>query len=118
MKPRTKEVWEFIKNYTEKESYPPTVREIRDAIGVKSPSVVIYHLKKLDAAGLIKRQGAGRRMVVCGAVTKINPIALTPDPSPTKRARGDKRASGGRKKARTPMPIPRVTGREYVGNGP
>ncbi len=117
MKDKTQKAWNFIKAFTEANSYPPSVREIRDEIGVSSTSVVIYHLKKLDEAGLIKRQGAGRRMLVCGAVTKINPIPspspqtgkadkppLTPDPFPHSNSGGNK--------------IYQVVGREYPSDGP
>lgn len=33
---------------------PPTIREIGDAVGIASTSVVNYHLKILDGAGLIR----------------------------------------------------------------
>lgn len=42
------EAYEFIKNYITEREYPPTIREIGDAINVKSTSTVAYYLKKLE----------------------------------------------------------------------
>ncbi len=42
------EAYEFIKNYIIEKDYPPTIREIGDAIGVSSTSTVAYYLRKLE----------------------------------------------------------------------
>lgn len=42
------EAYEFIKNYITEKEYPPTIREIGDAIKVKSTSTVAYYLRKLE----------------------------------------------------------------------
>lgn len=42
------EAYEFIKNYITEKEYPPTIREIGDAINVKSTSTVAYYLRKLE----------------------------------------------------------------------
>lgn len=49
------EIYEFLKNFTELKGYPPSVREICEAVGLKSTSSVHGHLKKLETKGLIKR---------------------------------------------------------------
>ena len=49
------EIYEFLKNFTELKGYPPSVREICEAVNLKSTSSVHGHLKKLESKGLIKR---------------------------------------------------------------
>ncbi|OPJ56584.1 transcriptional repressor LexA [Clostridium oryzae] len=49
------EVYEFLKKYTEDKGYPPSVREICEAVSLKSTSTVHGHLKRLEKKGLIKR---------------------------------------------------------------
>ena len=41
------------------QGYPPSVREIGEAVGLKSPSTVHFHLKHLEEAGVIEK-GAGK----------------------------------------------------------
>ena len=52
---KQEKIYNFLKSYTESKGYPPSVREICDAVGLKSTSTVHGHLKKLEANGLIKR---------------------------------------------------------------
>lgn len=49
------EIYEFLKTYTDNKGYPPSVREICEAVGLKSTSSVHGHLKRLESRGLIKR---------------------------------------------------------------
>lgn len=49
------EIYEFLKTYTDNKGYPPSVREICEAVGLKSTSSVHGHLKRLESKGLIKR---------------------------------------------------------------
>lgn len=49
------EIYEFLKTYTENKGYPPSVREICEAVNLKSTSTVHGHLKRLEKKGLIKR---------------------------------------------------------------
>jgi repressor LexA len=53
--PRQKEIWDYLLTYVEKHGYPPTVREIGQAVGLASPSTVHAHLANLERAGLLKR---------------------------------------------------------------
>lgn len=48
-------IYEFLKDFTSEKGYPPTVREICKAVGLKSTSSVHGHLKQLEKEGLIKR---------------------------------------------------------------
>lgn len=54
-KDKQSEIYEFLKNYTENKGYPPSVREICEAVSLKSTSTVHGHLKRLEKKGLIKR---------------------------------------------------------------
>ena len=49
------EIYEFLKTYTENKGYPPSVREICEAVSLTSTSTVHGHLKRLEKKGLIKR---------------------------------------------------------------
>lgn len=49
------EIYEFLKTYTEDKGYPPTIREICEAVSLKSTSTVHGHLKRLEKKGMIKR---------------------------------------------------------------
>ena len=46
-------VLEFIKTYINNHRFAPTIREIRDGVGLKSTSAAHAHIKSLKAAGLI-----------------------------------------------------------------
>jgi repressor LexA len=52
---RQQEIWDFLVDYVERHGYPPTVREIGDAVGLASPSTVHAHLANLERAGFLKR---------------------------------------------------------------
>lgn len=52
---RQGEILTFIKSHCAIHGYPPTVREIGNAVGLASPSTVHAHLAKLEEAGEIRR---------------------------------------------------------------
>jgi repressor LexA len=52
---RQQEIWQFLVEYVERHGYPPTVREIGEAVGLASPSTVHAHLANLERAGLLRR---------------------------------------------------------------
>jgi len=52
---RQREIWDFDVRYVDVHGYPPTVREIGEAVGLASPSTVHAHLANLERAGLLKR---------------------------------------------------------------
>lgn len=51
----TNQTYNFILSFIQKYNYPPTVREICNALHLDSTSTAVYHLKKLEQAGKIKR---------------------------------------------------------------
>jgi repressor LexA len=52
---RQQEIWDYLVAYVDAHGYPPTVREIGEAVGLASPSTVHAHLANLERAGLLKR---------------------------------------------------------------
>jgi repressor LexA len=52
---RQREIYDFVVGYAERHGYPPTVREIGEAVGLASPSTVHAHLANLERAGYLKR---------------------------------------------------------------
>lgn len=55
------EVLTYIKQALRKQGYPPTVREIGQAVGLKSPATVHGHLRALEEKGYIKRDSCKQR---------------------------------------------------------
>lgn len=55
IKDKQLEIYEFLKIYAENKGYPPSVREICEAVNLKSTSTVHGHLKRLEKKGLIRR---------------------------------------------------------------
>ena len=52
---RQQEILQFLVQYVDDHGYPPTVREIGDAVGLASPSTVHAHLANLERVGLLRR---------------------------------------------------------------
>jgi repressor LexA len=52
---RQRDIWSFLLEYVDRHGYPPTVREIGEAVGLASPSTVHAHLANLERAGLLRR---------------------------------------------------------------
>ena len=52
---RQRAIWDFVVEYADRQGYPPTVREIGEAVGLASPSTVHAHLANLERAGLLRR---------------------------------------------------------------
>ncbi len=54
--PRQREIYEFVKENIMNRGYGPTVREIGNEFGIKSPNGVMCHLKALEKKSLITRE--------------------------------------------------------------
>jgi repressor LexA len=63
---RQQEVLEVVEQYMEQHGYPPTVREIGEAIGLTSPSTVHAHLKALEQSGALRRAATKPRAIDLG----------------------------------------------------
>lgn len=81
---RQRNILRFMQKYMQQNGYPPTIREIGEATGINSTSVVNYNLNKLVEAGYLERSdrvSRGLRLVadVPGIKTKkINPAYTAP----------------------------------------
>src|SRR5690242_3238247 len=60
---RQQEIFDFIKRYSAKYGYPPTVRDIGKAVGLASSSTVHAHLANLEKIGLLRRDPTKPRAI-------------------------------------------------------
>lgn len=58
---RQQQIYDFVKAYQVENGYPPSVREIAEAVGLSSPSTVHAHLGALEEHGLIRRDASKPR---------------------------------------------------------
>jgi repressor LexA len=63
MSNRQNSILEFIKNEVRDKGYPPSVREIGEAVGLASSSTVHGHLDRLEKKGLIRRDPTKPRAI-------------------------------------------------------
>lgn len=60
---RQQDILEFIKKEVSQKGYPPSVREIGEAVGLASSSTVHGHLARLESKGLIRRDPTKPRAI-------------------------------------------------------
>ncbi|GEQ05027.1 transcriptional repressor LexA [Staphylococcus gallinarum] len=60
---RQNEIFEYIKQTVQSKGYPPSVREIGEAVGLASSSTVHGHLSRLEEKGYIKRDPTKPRAI-------------------------------------------------------
>src|SRR3981081_1293344 len=60
---RQQEIFDFIKRYSARYGYPPTVRDIGKAVGLASSSTVHAHLANLERSGLLRRDPSKPRAI-------------------------------------------------------
>ncbi len=60
---RQNDIIQFIKEYIVSNGYPPTIREIGDALGLSSPATIHSHLNKLEEKGIIKKDNCKNRAI-------------------------------------------------------
>ncbi len=86
---RQQEIFDFIRSYSDKNGYPPTVRDIGKAVGLASSSTVHAHLSNLEKLGVLRRDPTKPRALelldratrsagsaVQGAIDKVRPAGL------------------------------------------
>ena len=85
-------ILDFMRRFIREKDYPPSIRDIQDACGISSTSVVDYNLKALERMGYIRRDrevsraielldGSGRRpqtvaVPIIGAIAAGQPIPV------------------------------------------
>jgi repressor LexA len=63
--PRIERAYQFIRGYLAEHGYGPSTREIGDACGISSTSIVDYYLEDLERQGRITRtRGIARSIVL------------------------------------------------------
>jgi len=60
---RQQEIFDFIRKYSARYGYPPTVRDIGKAVGLASSSTVHAHLANLEKIGLLRRDPSKPRAI-------------------------------------------------------
>ena len=63
--PKQKEILEYIKDQILTRGFPPAVREICEAVNLKSTSSVHSHLETLEKNGYIRRDPTKPRATTC-----------------------------------------------------
>ena len=63
LSPKQQRIYDYILSFTDSHGYPPSVREIAEAVDLKSPSTVHFHLKSLREAGLITQAEGKTRAI-------------------------------------------------------
>jgi repressor LexA len=72
---RQRQIMEYIVQHLDMHGYPPTVREIGEAVNLSSSSTVHAHLKNLEDKGLIRRDAILTRaiQIVTGSSETVKP---------------------------------------------
>ena len=74
---KQQQIYDYIVAFTEEHGYPPSVREIGEYVGLKSPSTVHFHLKGLQSAGLITQAaGKTRAISIAGDLPKKDKVPV------------------------------------------
>jgi repressor LexA len=77
-------ILEFIAESIRERGYPPSVREIGEAVGLTSPSTVHAHLKVLQRDGYLRKDAERPRTIVVqfepssGAAMRVRPVSHVP----------------------------------------
>lgn len=98
---RQRDLLEFISQFMQKKGYAPTLAEICDGLGLRSPATVHEHISNLIAKGILKKTEGARRGIeiidqkimgwvptsvevpIMGKVAAGLPIEAVADPSAT-----------------------------------
>ncbi|MCL4506290.1 MAG: transcriptional repressor LexA [Chloroflexi bacterium] len=70
----------YITNYVEKNSVPPTIREIQSGTGISSTSMVSYHLKALERAQMLNRYERRSRGLVVTEPMRMHTLDIAAVP--------------------------------------
>jgi repressor LexA len=76
---KQRKIFEYISDFIDKHDYPPSIRQIQEACGISSTSVVDYNLRILEKAGYIRRdREVSRAIEVTHGGMKRGRIATVP----------------------------------------
>ena len=74
---RQQQIWAFLTGYVGSHGYPPTVREIGEAVPLASPSTVHAHIANLERAGYLRRDPTKPRAL---ELLRDRPTDAAPEP--------------------------------------
>lgn len=77
---KQQQIYEVIQQSIRTKGYPPSVREIGVAVGLKSPSTVHAHLSKLTQLGRIRRDPDKTRAIDVRSEAEMHPQAMVSVP--------------------------------------
>ncbi|HBI63958.1 MAG TPA: transcriptional repressor LexA [Clostridiales bacterium] len=66
---KQRQILSFIREYTASQGYPPSVREIGAAVGLRSPSSVHAHVKRLHELGYLEKDDRKTRAITLAGGT-------------------------------------------------
>ena len=78
---RQRLILSMIKESTERRGYPPTIREMGEAVGLASPSSVTHQLKALEAKGFLSRDPKRPRALMVHLPDAAVAEPVTPEPA-------------------------------------
>ena len=71
-------VYDYIAESIAEHGYAPSVREVGEALGLKSPSTVHFHIKPLQEMGLIEKSAGKGRAITLKKQLQAVPVAPQP----------------------------------------
>src|SRR5438445_7388754 len=77
---RQREILEYLRFRQKIRSYPPTVREIGEAVGLSSSSTVQNHLNTLERKGYIRRDPTKSRTIEVVDIDELQPSSVRSSP--------------------------------------
>ena len=73
---KQKQILAFIREYTAERGYPPSVREIGAAVGLRSPSTVHAHIKRLQELGYLEKDEHKTRSITLPGRSDASEVPL------------------------------------------
>ena len=106
LSPRQREILQFIESQARDRGYPPSVREIGEAVGLTSPSTVHSHLNTLSRLGYLRRDPSKPRAIEVRWDPELGCRHRTPTRAPRaarrRRRRRHRRAGAGERRGAVP----------------
>ncbi|MGH3975460.1 MAG: transcriptional repressor LexA, partial [Pseudonocardiaceae bacterium] len=81
--PRQRQVLEVLRDWVERFGYPPSVREIGEAVGLTSTSSVAHQLRALERKGYLRRDPNRPRAVGIRPADSVPDVLEAPSDRPT-----------------------------------
>ncbi len=74
--PVQRQTLEFLRNFLADKGYAPSLKDIADFIGVRSPSTAHFHLERLEDKGFIRRGADGMLELLDRVTPELGPTAV------------------------------------------